>query len=633
MGCTSNGNFKFILKAYRECYSYSGAAAQYGATQTLHTTVPGFPSITLKRLIGWPKDISPVCNSNSTFPHIYCNNSSPMPSAAPNLGAVQEHIFTSDNSYPNGVPLTGVPPASGWSFYWGSCCRNPCSNIINSSILNWRLRAYMYPYNNQNVSTCFDNSPTFAEIPETVICSGSPFTYYQIAWDVEQDSLKYEWGQPLLSTGAPIVAYYAGFAYNNPLPDTTFNANNVAATMNQFTGEISFTSYTNGAFVTSIKVTAYKCGIKVAEIWRDMQVVLLSCGTNTNPNITPPFQNSVGQYTLYTDTVYAGEFISFNISATDFEFLTNGSPQTVELRASSNMFGSLITNTTPPSMNTISGCLNSPCATLFPAPAPGIHPLTGQFGMQTQFCWQTDCSHLYTNIGNGRTTNVYNFKFKVIDDYCPVPAFDYYTVIIVVNPLPALNPPIMISVATDSLTGNNTLNWTPTIDTSGIFNKYLIYSSTNANGPFMLLDSIDVLDTNFYVHLGANGTSILSYYYIKVKSFSCYKYESSLPSDTVVSSFGDVGVKDILNQKVKLFQNIPNPTNKSTTINYFLPKSGKVIFKVINIVGEIIYSREYKSNQGENKIKLDISNFKSGVYYYSLEFEGILKVRKMVVLR
>jgi len=87
------------------------------------------------------------------------------------------------------------------------------------------------------------------------------------------------------------------------------------------------------------------------------------------------------------------------------------------------------------------------------------------------------------------------------------------------------------------------------------------------------------------------------------------------------------------NHNFKLSQNIPNPTNNTTTINYFLPKSGKAVFKVVNIIGEIVYSKECKSNLGKNKIELDISKFESGVYYYSLEFEGVLKVKKMIVLK
>jgi len=100
-----------------------------------------------------------------------------------------------------------------------------------------------------------------------------------------------------------------------------------------------------------------------------------------------------------------------------------------------------------------------------------------------------------------------------------------------------------------------------------------------------------------------------------------------------VSTFAYLGVDNLIKPKLKLSQNIPNPTKNTTTINYFLPKPGNAVFKVVNIIGKIVYSKEFESNQGDNKVELDISNFESGVYYYSLEFEGVLKVKKMVVLK
>jgi len=728
--CTVNGNFKFTLKAYRECYKSSGSSATiYGNTLLLHTTVPGFSSITMYRLSGWPVDISPVCNNNPSFPHIYCNNSNPMPGASCNLGAIQEHIFTSDSTYPNGVPLSGVPPANGWMFYWGTCCRNLSTNINNALNLGFRIKTVMFPFNNKNISTCFDNSPTFAEKPLTVICSGYPYSYNPHAWDVELDSLKYEWGQPLLSSGTPIVSYSTGYSFSNPFPDSTFNSNNVAAKINQYTGEISFTSYTTGAYLTSTKVTAYKCGIKVAEIYREIQISLLSCGTNSPPTVTPPFKNSSGQYALYIDTVTAGDLVTFTLTGTDFTFLPNGSPQTVEIQATSEQFGSVISGT-PPTMSTTTGCLNPPCAKLTPAPNPPTQPLTGPQGVQTMFSWQTSCYHLSANAVCGQTTNIYNFVFSCKDDYCPVPGINISTVTIVVVPPPILPPPTLISVTTDIITGNNTLNWIHPIDSMNIFKEYDIFSSTNCNGPFTILDSAFILNANSYTHIGAYGNLHPTYYYIKTLSY-CKGIIYSSPSDTLASSFSDAGIckiisptqsgvedsvcitivnygsdtisscnvsydfggsfaitetwagillpcdsvdytfttpfnppianyilcantllpidqntsndqiclnvyaniNNIKNYNFKLFQNIPNPTNKSTTINYFLPKSGKAIFKVVNIVGEIIYSKEYKSIQGKNKIELDISNFDSGVYYYSLEFEVVLKVKKMIVLK
>ena len=138
--CTSYGNFRFIMKLYRECYLDSvNPAPNYGDSLSLMTTVPGFSSINMVRLQGYPIDISPVCNSNTWFPHIYCDTSNYPYWTNPNLGAVQEHIYTSDVAYPNGVPLTGVPPTNGWMFYFQGCCRNPSTNIINAANLSYRL--------------------------------------------------------------------------------------------------------------------------------------------------------------------------------------------------------------------------------------------------------------------------------------------------------------------------------------------------------------------------------------------------------------------------------------------------------------------------------------------------------------
>ena len=913
--CTSNGNFKFTLKLYRECYYSVSYACQFSNHQYLNTTVPGLSSITLYRISGSPIDISPKCNQDTNFSHIYCNSSGLMPNSAPHLGAVQENIFTSDAIYPNGVPLTGVPPASGWMFYRFGCCRIEATNLTNGSSSDYRIRAIMYPYNNQTVSTCFDNSPTFAEYPQTVLCTGYPTKFNYLAKDNELDSLVYSWGQPLQSTGSPITSYAAGYSWNSPLPGPMHNPNNVAATVHPKTGEISFTSYTSGTFLTAFKVTAFKCGIKVAEIWREFQLALACCGTNNPPNIVAPFKDSLGQYTLFSDTVFAGDLVCFNISATDFEFLPNSTPQTMSLEASGSQFGNLVSTTPPPTMSTTSGCLNPPCATLYPAPDPLNNPLTGQLGLQTQFCWQTDCSHLATNAGCGATTNVYNFNFKVFDDYCPVPAINLSLITIVVLSEPILNAPEIHCVKVHP-NGDVTLDWEIPFDTMGTFNRYIIEFATSPNGPFLILDSVMVYSQKYYNHIGANAQNQVIYYrtrtfsgcpgnqvfsapgnvYATMKinvvnpgsafglanidwnpiiypnlpsSFGYYNvfreypggsnnwtqigtttdttyidtvtlcnavlnyrveivdtmdfdsignpifcssvssidgdlfadvmapskpvidtvsinpltkksiiawdinpapdckgyiiyrwgigawfpidtvfgnsittYEDSTSdpclnfqtysisafdscwnksplslkhntikvyvakdtcynkmfimwnsyknmlqglggyniyfyenngaitfltsvsaSDTtyehlglnngsaycyILRAFNSSGQKssssceicervfnslnDIRNHDFKLCQNIPNPTKQTTTINYYLPKPGKAVFNIVNIVGELVYQKEYTSQQGENKIELDISNFESGIYYYSLEFEGVLKVRKMVIL-
>jgi len=492
--CLSNGQYRFNMKVYREC-----DGIQFGATEILNVlNHPSVTSITMTRIS--QIDISPQCNTIG--PHITCATVT-----APNQGAIEEQIYQSAP-----ITLAGVPPAQGWIFYWGSCCRNPSTSIVNASSLDWLLRAVMYSYTPPGSSTpsnanpCFDNSPVFAERPSTVICTGYPFTYNHNASDKELDSLAYEWAPPLEDLNIPVSSWAAGYSYNSPLPGVVHNPNNVPATVNPFTGEISFTSFTQGAFQTVVKVTAYKCGQKVAEIYREMQIVLLACGSNNPPVVTAPFQNPVTLlYTSYIDTVYAGALVTFPMSGTDFEYLPNGQPQTMTISASGTQFGANFSSTT-------TGCLNPPCAVLNPPP-----PITGQFGVQTNFSWQTTCAHLVGQMGCGNTSNVYNFLIKVQDDFCPAPAINISTVTIVVLAPPVLHPPEIRCISVNP-NGDVTLNWIPPVDNFNSYNSYVIYSSSSPSGPFNIIDTIFNITTTSYTHVGANANTNSIYYYIKTLS-------------------------------------------------------------------------------------------------------------------
>lgn len=539
--CKTNGKYRFILKLYREC-----AGINYSPTESLVVTNNPFITNINMTLVS-QTDISPDCNT--AYPNIQCNPP-PVPS---NTGAVEEWLYTSDASYPNGVTLTGVPPPQGWIFSHTGCCRNPCTNILNSSGLDWFLRAVMYPYNGQNTNPCFDNSPTFAEKPSTVICTGYPFTYNHNAWDTELDSLAFEWAPPLEAANTPITAYAPGYNFTNPLPGPTFNPNNVQATVNSYTGEISFTSFTQGAFVTVTKVTAYKCGIKVAEIFREMQIVLLPCGSNSPPVVTAPFPDLLGNYIYYSDTVYAGALVTFYMSGADYEYLPNGNGQTVHLFASGSQFGANFTSTT-------TGCLNPPCATLSPPP-----PISAPFGVSTNFSWQTDCDHLATNIGCGSTSNIYNFLIKMQDDFCPAPAISIKTITIVVLTTPVLPPPDLRCASVDA-TGNVTLTWIPPIDTMNSFNSYHIYSSTSPSGPFIVADSIFNINQTSYTHIGANANTQSLYYYIKTRS-GCYGTHYSSPSDTLQTILLNV-VNSGIGTAVLTWNPLHNP-NLPTSLGWY----------------------------------------------------------------
>jgi|GEM_PF-5990401 len=440
--CLPNGNYRFIMKVYREC---NGCEGCFQNQESLLSNVPNLSNITINLypgVITGRKDISPDCNSNPLYPHINCF---PAPTYA-NTGAVEEFTYTTDLSYPEGVNLPAGPiPASGWSFVYTNCCRNPASNYSNTSANDWFLKAVMYPYPGLSPNLCWDNSPAFAEKPLTVNCIGFPFTYNPIGYDKERDSLHYEWTQPLISQTTILTGIVPGYAYNSPLPGTLQNPNNVPAVVNPLTGEVSFTSFTTGAFITAYKVTAYKCGVKIAEIFREMQMVLLACPdvptlpSNLPPEMQPPFQNAVtGLYSDYVDTVMVGSVVDFAISTVDNDLLNDGlSLQNITLSAWSSQFGTAFSSD-------VSGCLLPPCATLSPPP-----PITENAMLNTNFHWQTTMAHLQAPLPCAGVSlyRSYEFIFQLSDDYCPVPARNYKRVTIV------LTEPNVIPSGADTIAG------------------------------------------------------------------------------------------------------------------------------------------------------------------------------------
>lgn len=563
--CLPNGNYRFIMKLYRECNGIT-----YSNTETMTiTNYPGLASVTMTLKPGAnPNDglDGPLDGKTDLSPNCYLNqfeiHCSPNPSTA-NTGAVEEWYYTSDATYPNGVPLIGVPPAAGWIFSHTSCCRNPCTNLQAPTGASWFLRAIMYPYNNTNTFPCFDNSPTFAEVPSTVICTGYPFKYNHNAFDKELDSLSFQWAPALNGNISTPMNYMAGYTFNSPLPSPTQNPANVAATMNPFTGEISYTSYTNGAFVTVTKVTAYRCGIKIAEIFREMQIVLLACaGQNNPPYAEGPFYNPFSGQMEFIDTVYAGDVVDFDITSIDNGTLPNGNLQTVTLEASGQDFGAGFTNPN-------AGCVRPPCATLNPPPV-----ITAMLAVSTHFHWQTTCDHLThpASISGipgvcGTLFNVHNFVIKMYDNFCPAPGIQIATISIVVLPKPVLDPPKLKCTEVHP-NGDITLTWVPPPDPRQSFNSYHVWHSSSPAGPFTKIDSIFNYNTTSKTYPGLGGNTGPQYFYMTTRS-GCYgKYWSTTTSDTLASMYLDVSANPLGNVAILSWNPIHNPLLGSSALPY-----------------------------------------------------------------
>jgi len=80
-------------------------------------------------------------------------------------------------------------------------------------------------------------------------------------------------------------------------------------------------------------------------------------------------------------------------------------------------------------------------------------------------------------------------------------------------------------------------------------------------------------------------------------------------------------------------KNYPNPFNPSTVISYSLNGSGYVSLKIYDVTGREVASlvNEYQMT-GSHTANFNASNLSSGVYYYSLTFNGTTEQRRSMIL-
>ncbi|VAX22619.1 hypothetical protein MNBD_IGNAVI01-1567 [hydrothermal vent metagenome] len=89
-----------------------------------------------------------------------------------------------------------------------------------------------------------------------------------------------------------------------------------------------------------------------------------------------------------------------------------------------------------------------------------------------------------------------------------------------------------------------------------------------------------------------------------------------------------------LPKEFELAQNYPNPFNPSTTINFSIPKESHVVLTVYNSIGQLITTLTNKDMGPGNYFKVwNATNQVSGVYFYRLETDNFVTVKKMLLVK
>jgi outer membrane protein assembly factor BamB len=164
-----------------------------------------------------------------------------------------------------------------------------------------------------------------------------------------------------------------------------------------------------------------------------------------------------------------------------------------------------------------------------------------------------------------------------------------------------------------------------------------IYCGSSTGGNFYCFDNdgellwtldLGELEYDSCPAIGSDGTL-----YIGTHISSTFpNHEQNLIAirDTVTS----VDIENRIVESYRLEQNYPNPFNSITHIRYKIPKSGVVLLKVYDILGnEVSTLLDRFQDGGEYDVIYKTDNLSSGIYFYTLTSGNFRDTKKLILLK
>lgn len=260
-----------------------------------------------------------------------------------------------------------LPPSSNWNLNWQDCCRNCAITTTQGGCGN----SFLIEANLNNLIAPNDNSPVFSNYPVAFLCLGENFTYNHGVLDLEGDSLVYTFITPRIDNGSPIL-------FNPGYSATNFLTSSGPISLNPQTGDINMTPSAFEVGITAIRIDAYRNGVLIGNVMRDIQFQVQNCAPNVLPTAT-----GINGTTNFDTLICAGTPICFDIFTNDLN-----AGQSLTVTWNNGVPGASFT-TTPDSF---------PTAT---------------------FCW--------TPAQADARTQPYSFTIMVKDDNCSYNAFQVYS--------------------------------------------------------------------------------------------------------------------------------------------------------------------------------------------------------------
>jgi len=130
---------------------------------------------------------------------------------------------------------------------------------------------------------------------------------------------------------------------------------------------------------------------------------------------------------------------------------------------------------------------------------------------------------------------------------------------------------------------------------------------------------------------------LISIYGLEWDNAAIAAYQEALGPDwPVIGWNGDTELRNILEvpSRYVLKNNMPNPFNPETSISFELPEAADVRLSIYNVNGQLVETlAEGLLSAGNHSYTWNAQNMPSGVYFYSLEANGAVQTRKMVLMK
>ena len=446
----------------------------------------------------------------------------------PNVGkAMKECVYV---SLP--TQINGIPDVNGSDFWFSSSSR---TTMLNTFGYDFFLRTTMYPYTDSNTNTtlklgtpalgpsCYDSAPIFAESVVPISCAGSFTTLPSGCYDTDGDSLVYDWDTPMQSAINPII-WLSNYSATSPFPGTLHNSGNVPATLNNATGQIIFKSmplHVPGYHQYCVKVSSYRKGQKIAEVYREAAHIIDSCLlpsiSNTLPVVELKDAGKPNYKTMLDTAIEVGSTIELDFRSTDFDTLPTSNPtnlQSVDLEVIGTAMSSVPNDTLT--------CVDKPCAYMDTIGNSSWNATLYRFvdsgQVVARFKWQTDCSMLFpVSSYNGQpVSRQFTFIMRTSDNYCPNPGKSSLQFRITVYDSTSIPQPL---VEIDASSGGAKLTWNQYSNPN--FTSYNVFRSINGAGPWALIHNSGVSGAVTYHDQVARTDSIAHFYMLKVNNSIC----------------------------------------------------------------------------------------------------------------